>query len=222
MGSVGRKSNGIHECAGPGPDEHRRMLVIRSQVLDNSRRYCWRTAALRAAVNVTKLRETDMTPRPAPTSAPSSRSSSSRRRRRVSLGRSSVLLACAVLGVTATGAEARILTRRAPPPSVVETTTSTSTSTTSSTTTTTTAPAATTTVPFNPVVCRNKLQLLAQLERQKAKALTLLARADGRARRPGVKADAALQAALEEEVAVNRERVDALTAQINVLRLRCP
>lgn len=74
----------------------------------------------------------------------------------------------------------------------------------------------------NDPLCRNKLKLVAQLEREKARALTLLSRAVDRLERARGSARPAVVAAFQKEVDSNQDRVDELQGQLDQLRLRCP
>jgi hypothetical protein len=78
-----------------------------------------------------------------------------------------------------------------------------------------------TTVPFDLRLCRTKLQLLAQLDRQRAKVLTNLARADTRYRKAVKTNDVALAAAMKSEVDSNQERLNAANGDIAQVVDRC-
>ena len=101
--------------------------------------------------------------------------------------------------------------------------------TTTSTTTTTVAGSTTSTSTFsvaallpNDPRCRNRLTFIAQLERQKAKVLTNLAKSEKRLRKAEAEGRPALAAALADEVNDGQTRVDALQADIDLVKQRCP
>lgn len=83
--------------------------------------------------------------------------------------------------------------------------------------TTTSAPVST----LAPIDCRQKRQILARYERQKARAATNAARADQRSKQAERSGNAALADALQGVIDEQEERIEIIQAAIDAVKVRC-
>jgi hypothetical protein len=97
-----------------------------------------------------------------------------------------------------------------------------STTTVAPTTTIAAAPSGATTTTLIPIDCKQKRQILARYERQKARALTNVARAEQRSKQAGKSGNEKVAAAMQGVIDEQEERVEVIQAAIDAVKARCP